>query len=111
MPRFAILVVVGFFNGGGWVSADYHARHVACHDGVCPSGLSCVASVCVDSVPRDGNGSDAPPGDAKPDAPPHALTCADPQPLTSGVAVTGSTTGRTNSVNATCNAAVMFCFD
>jgi hypothetical protein len=111
MPRFAALVVVGFFNGGCWFSADYRAGHVACHDGVCPSGLTCVGDVCVDPVPHDGAGSDALPGDAKPDAPPHGLTCGDPQPLTSGVAVTGTTTGRSNSVNPTCNSAPMFGFD
>ena len=112
MPRFAVLVVVGFFNGGCWFSADYRAG-VACHDGVCPSGLTCVADVCVDQVPRDGAGSDALPRDAMPDAPPHARTCADPQPLTSGVAVTGTTAGSdgSNSVTATCNTAVMFGFD
>jgi hypothetical protein len=110
MPRFVVLVVVGFFNGGCWFSADYRAG-VPCRDHVCPSSLSCVADVCVDQVPHDGAGSDAPPGDAKPDAPSHALTCADPQPLASGVAVTGTTSGHPNSVGATCNAVVMNGFD
>ncbi|MEO8552646.1 MAG: hypothetical protein ABI678_21865, partial [Kofleriaceae bacterium] len=110
MPRFVVLVVVGFFNGGCWFSADYRAGHVACHDSVCPSGLTCVADVCV-ATPLDGAGSDAPPGDAKPDAASHMLTCADPEPLTSGMAVTGTTTGRTNSVAPTCNLTPMFGYD
>jgi hypothetical protein len=112
MPRFVAFVVVGFFNavvlGGCWFSADYRSGNVACHDGKCPSGLTCVAEVCVAHAPLDAAGSDA--HDAHiPDAPAQmaALTCADPGSFIADNTVSGTTTGRTNTISASCNGTVM----
>lgn len=114
MPRFAALVVVGFFNAvvapGCWFSADYRSGNVACRDGKCPSGLSCVAAVCV-AATGDGGGSnvrDAADPDAKHDAAEMAaLTCADPGTFVADNTVSGTTAGRTNTISASCNGTVM----
>ncbi|HEY6039336.1 MAG TPA: hypothetical protein VIV58_33870 [Kofleriaceae bacterium] len=113
MPRFAALVVVGFFNAvvapGCWFSADYRSGNVACRDGKCPSGLSCVAEVCV-AASGDGGGSDvhdASVADAKRDAAEAALTCADPGTFVADNTVTGTTAGRANTISASCNGTVM----
>ncbi|MEP6866255.1 MAG: hypothetical protein ABJE66_36890 [Deltaproteobacteria bacterium] len=114
MPRFAALVVVGFFNvivvGGCWFSADYRSGNVACHDGNCPPGLTCVAQLCV-AATGDGAGSnvhDARLVDALPDTfEMAALTCADPGTFVADDTVTGTTTGRTNTISASCNGTVM----
>jgi hypothetical protein len=112
MPRFAALVVVGFFNvivvGGCWFSADYRSGNVACHDGNCPSGLTCVADVCVAHAPIDGAGSGV--HDARiPDVPMQmaALTCADPGAFVADNTITGNTMDRTNTLSTTCNGTVM----
>src|SRR3954453_20010964 len=103
MPRFAALVVVGFFNvivvGGCWFSADYRSGNVACRDGICPPGLTCVADVCVAHAASDGAGSGV--HDARiPDVPMQmaALTCADPGAFVADNTVTGTTTDRTNTL-------------
>lgn len=114
MPRFVALVVVGFFNavvsGGCWFSADYRSGNVACHDGKCPSGLACVAEVCV-AAAGDGGGSDIHDArvDGTPDAPVQmaALTCADPGSFVADNTVSGTTVGRTNTISASCNGTVM----
>lgn len=112
MPRLAPIVVVGFFNaavaGGCWFSADYRSGNVACHDGNCPSGLTCVADVCVAHAPVDGAGSGV--HDARiPDVPEQmaALTCADPGTFIADNTVSGTTAGRTSTISASCNGAVM----
>ncbi|MEO6773845.1 MAG: hypothetical protein ABI467_12660 [Kofleriaceae bacterium] len=113
MPRFVVvvvvLVVVGVFNGC-WFSADYRSGNVACHDGACPSGLSCVADVCVASA-GDGPGSaarDARVADAGLDAPAQvALTCTDPGSFVADNTVTGTTAGQANLLSTSCGGAVM----
>ena len=112
MPRFVALVVVGFFNvvasGGCWFSADYRSGNVACRDGICPSGLSCVAEVCVAHAPSDSAGSGV--HDARiPDVPIQmaALTCADPGTFVADNTVSGTTIGRANTISASCNGTVM----
>ena len=113
MPRLAPLVVVGFFNvvvaSGCWFSADYRSGNVACHDGECPSGLTCVAEVCVANV-GDGGGSNI--HDAHVDGTPDAfeiaaLTCADPGTFIADNTVSGTTAGRMNTISASCNGTVM----
>ena len=115
MPRFAALVVVGFFNvvvaPGCWFSADYRSGNVACRDGKCPSGLSCVAEVCVVAT-GDGGGGNV--HDARSDSAPDAfdmaaLTCADPGTFVADNTVSGTTagTGRTNTLSTSCNGTVM----
>jgi len=113
MPRFAALVVVGFFNvvvaPGCWFSADYRSGNVACRDGKCPSGLSCVAEVCVVAT-GDGGGSNV--HDARSDSTPDAfemaaLTCADPGTFVADNTVSGTTASRINSISASCNGSVM----
>lgn len=114
MPRLAPLVVVGFFNvsvgAGCWFSADYRSGNVACHDDVCPSGLTCVEGVCVAHAPSDGAGSgvhDAPMIDAPVQM--AALTCADPGTFVADNTVSGTTAppGRTNMLSTSCNGTVM----
>jgi hypothetical protein len=114
MPRFVALVVVGFFNavvaGGCWFSADYRSGNVACHDGICPSGLSCVADVCV-AAGGDGPGSNVHDArvDGTPDAPAQmaALTCADPGSFVADNTVTGTTDNHPNMLSTSCNGTVM----
>lgn len=85
-------------------SADYGRAHVACSDGVCPSGLSCDQGVCT-AMPIDaamGSGGSA---DAHVDAAPtHALTCADPGDATG--TIHGSTVGHPSVLATTCGGAV-----
>jgi len=114
MPRFTALVVVGFFNAAGcWFSADYRSGNVACRDGICPSGLSCIAEVCV-ANPGDGGGSSV--HDARIDGMPDAfemaaLTCADPGTFVADNTVSGTTAGHSNALSTSCNGAVMNGFD
>lgn len=77
--------------------ARYDSGRYTCHDGTCPPGLVCSpAQVCV-------AGGDAG-GDATIDVPPAALTCDDPGLLpVRGGTLTGTTTGRTNTVSAVCS--------
>ena len=93
----AALVVTGCI-----FSADYHG-HYTCSDGVCPSGLVCsTTKTCV--APGDAMLIDAP----KLDAPPAALTCADPGPVpAAGGMTSGTTAGRTSTIAATCAATIM----
>jgi hypothetical protein len=110
MPRFAQflagIVVVGICNGC-WFDAVYTSGQVTCSDGICPSGLTCQNDVCVtpriDAHPPDTVSIDAP-SDGKN---PAALTCADPGTFISDATVTGTTTGRTNTVSSLCNGTVM----
>jgi hypothetical protein len=114
MPRLAPIVVVGFFNvamaGGCWFSADYRSGNVACRDGICPSGLTCVADLCV-APTGDGAGSnvhDARMPDGKPDAfEMAALTCADPGTFVADNTVSGTTVGHSNALSTSCNGTVM----
>jgi len=96
MPRFALALTL---LAGCFFDADYHAAHVTCSDGKCPSGFSCsAAKVCM--APGDGgiDGHDAP------DARPPALTCADPG-LATGTEM-GTTMGRANTVSSLCGGIV-----
>jgi hypothetical protein len=107
--RWLVLVAVG--GAGCLFDASYRSGQTTCGDGRCPSGLVCSAQyVCVApgqdaGGPADTRGSDAP------DAHVPALTCSDPGELASGVAVTGTTMGRTNMVTASCAGSIMTGFD
>ena len=101
MPRKLLLCVAVL--GGCWFDADYGGGHYTCSDGVCPSGLTCRAAVCV--APGDAAMPDAP---AAIDARIAAATCADPMPFpATGGSLSGSTTGRGNTVTASCAGFVM----
>jgi hypothetical protein len=101
MPRFALafmLLPACFF------SADYGHAHVACSDGVCPSGLSCVQGMCTTPVidASMGSGGSA---DAHVDAAPmHALTCTDPGDATG--TIHDSTAGHARLLATMCGGAV-----
>lgn len=99
MPRIAALVALA--SGGCWFSADYKGGAYKCSDGVCPSGLACVAGTCVAPGAPDAKKG---PIDAM-----AALTCGDPGPLARGASVvaSGSTSGGTNHVSAMCGAVIM----
>jgi hypothetical protein len=99
MPR--ILVLWATLAGCGF-DASYGGGHFKCSDGQCPSGLTCVADLCV--APVDA-GLDA--TDAAIDARLAALTCADPGlfPAAGGTAQ-GSTAG-VSMISATCGGVVM----
>ena len=100
MPRF--LLVCALALGGCFFDADY--KGAACSDGFCPSGLVCVANKCIETADKDAGTIDA----LIIDAPPAALTCADPGPFpAAGGTTVGSTTSRTSTVSALCNGAVM----
>ena len=88
-----ILLVCALIGCG--FDADYNGGHYTCSDGVCPTGLSCIADKCV--APSDGA--------VVIDAPPHALTCVDPGVLPG--MVSGSTTDRSSMMSASCGGAVM----
>jgi hypothetical protein len=100
MPRFAfafMLLPACFF------SADYGHAHVACSDGVCPSGLSCVQGTCTTPMIDAAMGSGS--GDAHVDAAPmHALTCADPGDAAG--TIMGTTVGHPSVLATTCGGAV-----
>lgn len=109
MPRNAARrwsIVVCALSAGCVFDASYQSGHTTCSDGQCPSNLVCSDHVCVAS----GTGPDAAPAhDAAPAVDAHvaALDCADPGALASGVAVSGSTGGRTNMVGAMCGDMIM----
>ena len=116
MPRILQLwlgifvAMLAMLVGGCWFDADY-GNNVACSDGVCPSGLVCSSSVCVaKSIDAPMTEQDAAAHDAQLDAPAQmaALTCADPGTFVADSTVTGTTTGRFNTISASCNATVMF---
>ncbi len=100
MPRNLLLCAVVL--GGCWFDADY-GGHYTCSDGVCPSGLTCVADRCVAPTAIDAAVPDARAIDARI----AAATCADPMPLAVGATLSGSTTGRGNTVTASCAGFVM----
>jgi hypothetical protein len=92
MPRFALallLVPACFFD------ADYGRAHVRCSDGVCPSGLTCLADKTCGTQDA-GTGSDA--------TVMHALTCNDPGTVMA--TNNGSTMGHTNQVAAMCGGVI-----
>ena len=102
MPRNLDARVLGLAAalGGCVFDAGYHG-HYTCRDGQCPSGLVCTNAVCV--APGSGDA-----GIDTTDAPPAALTCADPGPFPpAGGTTAGSTASRTNTISATCNATIM----
>jgi len=112
MPWIAVLCLL---VGACRFDADYTGARVLCRDGECPDGLECredlmprtcreprmdaAVDMPVDTMP-DGN-----------DAMPPALTCAQPGLLTSGVQVSGTTTGRMNLMTSFCSAGVQNAFD
>ena len=103
MPRKLLLCVAVL--GGCWFDADYGGGHYTCSDGVCPSGLTCKAAVCVAAGTAD---AALPDGPAAIDARIAAATCADPMPFPAiGGTLSGSTTGRANTVTASCAGFVM----
>ncbi|HUJ62955.1 MAG TPA: hypothetical protein VLX92_30840 [Kofleriaceae bacterium] len=99
MPRIAIACAV---LAACSFDANYRGGRYACSDGVCPTGYTCsAAKQCV-------TGGDAGAVDATIDAPPHALTCADPAPFpAAGGATSGTTVGRNNTITAMCDGFVM----
>jgi hypothetical protein len=99
------LVLCAIALGGCWFDADYSGGHYSCADGVCPSGLSCVAQQCV--MPSDATLADATVDALSIDARIAAATCADPMPLAIGATLSGTTTGRGNTVTSICAASVM----
>ncbi|HEY0252816.1 MAG TPA: hypothetical protein VGC41_14875 [Kofleriaceae bacterium] len=106
MPRFGLLLIVGLSNGC-WFDPHYQSGRETCADGVCPSGLACVNEVCV--TPGDGSTPhDAPKDSTHDSGPPPALTCADPGTFVADATVTGTTAGRSNTVEATCALSTMF---
>ncbi len=110
-PSWLIFVVLDCGGlAGCWFNADYTPGKVACRDGQCPSGLACIAEVCVIGTLADGMtaGSDAASHDARPDtSTPAELTCSDPGAFIADTTVTGSTAARSNTVSASCNGTVM----
>ena len=94
MPRLAFLIV---FVVGCFFEAGYTGGTVRCSDGRCPSGLVCHLGTCVTSIPIDM----AP--DIMIDAPPAALTCADPGPFNpTGGTTSGTTVGATSKMSSSC---------
>jgi len=93
-----LVIVVGgcFFDGG------YGGASVRCSDGQCPSGLVCHLGTCVTSIPIDTM------EDGLIDAPPAALTCADPGPFpAAGGTTMGTTVGRPSKMSSMCGGFVM----
>lgn len=99
MPRMALAIAL--VGSGCWFDADYKGGTYKCSDGVCPSGLACVAGTCVASGTPD-----AKPGPIDAMA---ALTCGDPGAIVrgTGAARSGTTAGGTNHVSAMCVALIM----
>jgi hypothetical protein len=97
-------VMAGGAGAGCGFDADYRGGTFRCSDGVCPSGLACVAGTCV--APGDARATI----DARvvPDAR-AARTCGDPDDVARGAAhtITGTTSGGSNHVSAMCGALVM----
>jgi hypothetical protein len=96
MPRIAVSCAL--LVGACSFDASYGGGRYTCSDGVCPSGLVCTARMCV--APGS---ADAP----KVDSRMYALTCGDPEPIASaGGAFTGTTTGRSNTITASCSGGI-----
>lgn len=94
------VVVVALFSGCSF-AADYGGGTYTCSDGKCPSGLSCVAEVCVDPTMIDA------PVDLPIDEAVHALTCADPGAIALGGSESGTTTGKPSNLGSMCGGFVM----
>jgi hypothetical protein len=89
-------------------SASYQSGQTTCDDGRCPSGMVCdTQQVCVSPGLKDAAVDASTDADAAIDAHMPALTCADPGELTSGVAASGTTVGRANTVSPLCDGSVM----
>jgi hypothetical protein len=102
MPRIAP-VCVALVGAGMAASCVFDASYTGgtyrCSDGKCPAGLTCSAGVC---MPPDARSIDAPP-----DTHVAALTCADPGVLgATGGSASGTTVGRSNTVNSSCGGVV-----
>jgi hypothetical protein len=93
-----IALACAWLLGACVFDADYSGGTYKCSDGVCPTGLRCVAGACT-SAPIDAH------VDGPKDGPPPALTCADPGPASGSVS--GTTVGRSNTVSASCGGFVM----
>jgi hypothetical protein len=90
---------------GCFFDADYRGGHYTCSNGICPSGLTCEQTVCVEA--RKDAATDGPKDGPIFDAPARAATCADPQPFpATGGTTSGTTTGRANTVTAMCSVSV-----
>jgi hypothetical protein len=87
--------------------ADYSGGHFTCSDGVCPSGFSCVASVCVE--PRNDAATDTTTDTMiMIDAPMAAMTCVQPGVFgATGGSMMGSTASRSSTISAMCGGFVM----
>jgi hypothetical protein len=98
-----IALVLACLVGGCFFDADYSGTIRCGADDKCPSGLACGADrVCRAPGTVDGAVGDAI-ADTMPDGMQPALTCVQPGILTSGIAVTGSTTGRQNNMVSFCS--------
>lgn len=87
--------------------ADYSDGHFKCSDGVCPSGLSCVAGECV--APRMDAATDTTDDTMiMIDAPMAALTCVQPGVFAAtGGSMMGSTASRSSTISSSCGGSVM----
>jgi len=105
-----IALVLACLVGGCSFDADYSGTVVCGTNGECPSGLECgPGMVC--RPPRMDAAVDTP-TDTTPDGNPQpALTCVQPGILTSGSAVTGSTTGHSNNMQSICSSNPQFAVD
>ncbi len=99
MPRIVVAWIA--LTSGCFFDANYSGT-VRCSDGQCPSGLTCFQERCVSMVPIDMM------PDVPIDAPPAALTCADPGPFPSAGGTTmGTTVGATSKMSSSCGGFVM----
>src|SRR5689334_16693201 len=98
-----IALVLACLVGGCSFNADYSGTVVCGTNGECPSGLECGPGMVCRAPRRDAAVDDDAPRDAPPDGVPPALNCAVPGILTSGVAVSGSTTGHQNNMVSFCS--------
>jgi hypothetical protein len=98
MPRFALALMP---LTGCFFDADYSRAHLRCTGSACPSGLTCVAEMCV--AADAGAGADS--HDAR-DAPAHQamLTCGDPGDATG--TIMDSTAGHASLLDTSCGGAV-----
>jgi len=92
MPRFALTIVL--FASGCFFDANYEGARCTTS---CPDGLKCHLGACVTSIPIDMM------PDMAIDAPPAALTCADPGLFaTNGGVAMGTTNGTTSKMASSC---------
>jgi hypothetical protein len=105
MPRIGARWWLAFVLGGCMFDASYQSGQTTCSDGRCPAGLVCSAArVCVTPGQDASTGSDASLGS---DAHVALLTCGDPGVLASGVATSGTTIDRSNTLDSLCAGAIM----